>query len=104
MPLGARVLVRLIPSEDRTGGGLYLPAGAKDSLSQAGYGRVIEVARATIPDEEGFGTNVSGIPHGSNVLFPKERGLTVPWDDTLRILETKDVHAIIEEIPHEDAH
>ena len=99
MPLGPRVLVRLIRSADRSAGGLYLPPGAKDAVAQAAYGEVVEVARATTDDdEEGFGANVSGVPEGAKVLFSKEKGLPVPWDDELRILDVKDVVAVVEEI------
>ena len=74
--------------------GLYLPEGAKEEASEALLGEVLEVAR-TMPqparffeekDEDGpditggdFGTNVSGIPMGSMVLFAKNRGVTIPW-------------------------
>ena len=103
MPLGPRVLVRLIKSSDRTVTGLFLPPGSKDDLAVAAYGQVIEVARADQSDD-GFGTNVSGVPEGSNVLFDKSAGLPVPWDEDLRILNTKDVVAVVEEIDLEGAH
>ena len=104
MPLGPRVLVRVIRSTDRSAGGLYLPAGAKDAVAKAAYGEVVEVARATAEDpEEGFGKNVSGVPEGSKVLFSKDKGLPVPWDEDLRILDVKDVVAVVEEIELERA-
>ena len=99
MPLGPRVLVRVIRSTDRSAGGLYLPQGAKDAVAQAAYGEVVEVARATTEDpDEGFGANVSGVPEGAKVLFGKDKGLPVPWDEDLRILDVKDVVAVVEEI------
>ena len=104
MPLGPRVLVRMVKSEDRSAGGLYLPAGAKDSLAQAAYAQVVEVARADTDDEATFGENVSGVPEGAMVLFDKNRGLPVPWDEDLRIVEVKDVKAIVEEIGLDAAH
>jgi chaperonin GroES len=105
MPLGPRVLVRLIPSEDRSAAGLYLPPGAKDALARAALGEVVEVARASAEAEkDSFGANVSGVPHGSRVIFPKDKGLPVPWDEDLRILDVKDVAAIFEEIDLADAH
>jgi chaperonin GroES len=105
MPLGPRVLVRLLPSDDRTAGGLILPAGAKDATAEVSYAEVVEVARAA-PDEsdEGFGANVSGVPLGSRILFVKEKGLAVPWDDKLRIVMVKDVVALIEEFELDDVH
>ncbi|MEL6187064.1 MAG: co-chaperone GroES family protein [Myxococcota bacterium] len=103
-PLGLRVLVRIEKSEDRTTGGLFLPAGAKDAIAEADYGEVIEVARAEADDEEGFGANVSGIPEGAKVLFPKGKGLTVPWDDQLRVVNVEHISAIVDEIESDDVH
>ena len=56
-PLGPRVLVRIRKLEDRTGGGLYLPAGAKEEHDDALWDRQFEVnvraafrmCRAAIP-------------------------------------------------------
>lgn len=103
-PLGPRVLVRLEPGDDRSAGGLYLPAGAKEALAQAAYGVVIEVARAEGKDEDGFGQNVSGVPEGVKVLFPKDEGLAVPWDENLRIVEVKSISALVEEIEADEVH
>ena len=100
-PLGPRVLVRLQPGDDRTQSGLFLPAGAKDATAQAAYGKVVEVARAD-DDEEGFGRNVSGVPEGVMVLFPKDEGLPVPWDEGMRVLEVKHIFAVVEEIEEDD--
>jgi co-chaperonin GroES (HSP10) len=41
---------------------------------------------------------VSGVPHGARVLFAKSAGTKVPWDEDLRILETKEVLATVDEI------
>ena len=100
-PLGPRVLVRLIPGGDRSAGGLFLPPGAKDALTAAGYGEVVEVARTTPGGETERGLNVSGIPEGARVLFAKDKGLPVPWDEALRVLDVKDVVALVDEVePH----
>lgn len=100
-PLGPRVLVRLIPGGDRSVGGLYLPPGAKDALAAAGYGEVVEVARATVGADTDRGLNVSGIPEGARVLFAKDKGLPVPWDEALRVLDVKDLVALVDEVePH----
>jgi co-chaperonin GroES (HSP10) len=102
MPLGMRVLVSVI-SEDRTDAGLYLPPGAKEAKDEALFGEVIEVARdKPTTDEET--SNVSGVPHGAKVLFKKEAGVRVPWDERLRLLEVRDILATVEEISAEDAH
>lgn len=104
MPLGPRVLVRLVASEDRSSGGLFLPPGAKDAVAKAAYGEVVEVARASSEDDESLGTNVSGIPQGAFVLFPKNAGLPVPWDDALRVVDVKEISAIVEEIDRSETH
>ena len=99
-PMGMRVLVRVLPSDERTPSGLYVPSTAvKDDGAEAMYGEVIEVARAE-PDatEELEGANVSGIPHHARVLFLPNAGIRVPWDDSLRLVETKNVLAVVEEI------
>jgi chaperonin GroES len=99
LPLGPRILVSVIKEEDVTDSGLYLPQGAKEAQGEALYGEVIEVARADPKDvEEGLGVNVSGVPHGAKVLFAKSSGTKVPWDEDLRILETKEVLATVDEI------
>ncbi|MCA9651408.1 MAG: co-chaperone GroES, partial [Myxococcales bacterium] len=81
-------------------------------------GEVVEVAR-TMPkadplvesedeaDEEDepvvdLGKNVSGVPLGANVLFEKDRGVVVPWDDTLRLLEVRHVLAIVDIISEDE--
>jgi len=113
-PLGPRVLVRVVRSADRSESGLFLPAGAKEDHSEALLGEVIEVARAapkeaSIDDDDDgddddgeskadLGANVSGIPVSAHVLFAKEHGTTVPWDDSLRILEVRRILAIVETI------
>jgi co-chaperonin GroES (HSP10) len=103
MPLGPRVLVRVLHEEDVADSGLYLPAGAKERLQESLYGEVVEVARAAPADpKEGFGANVAGVPHGARVLFGKNAGIRVPWDDDLRILETKEVLATVQEVSEEE--
>jgi co-chaperonin GroES (HSP10) len=97
MPLGPRVLVRVLHEDDVAESGLYLPQGAKEKMQEALFGEVLEVARAE-PSKSDLGVNVSGVPHGAKVLFAKEAGTKVPWNDDLRILETKEVLATVEEI------
>ena len=97
MPLGLRVLVQVIRIEERTDAGLYLPAGAKEANDDALYGKVIEVARDR-PTSDDVTENVSGVPHGSLVLFRKEAGVRVPWDDRMRLIDVKDILATVEEV------
>ena len=112
-PMGPRVLVRVIKAADRLESGLYLPEGAKEEASEALLAEVLEVARA-MPDKivyydddqdhahDSFaGENVSGIPINSKVLFEKSRGVTVPWDESLRLLHVRHILAIVDEIPED---
>ena len=103
LPLGMRVLVQLIHDDDRTDAGLYLPQGAKEQQDDAHYGKVIEVARDRPTTDEAT-ENVSGVPHGAFVLFRKDAGVRVPWDDRLRIIDVKDVLATVEEVMAGEAH
>ena len=102
-PLGPRVLVRICEGETRSAGGLLLPQGVQEQHNEALYAKVIEVARDALSSEE-VGENVSGIPIGVFVLFSKHAGLTVPWDDKLRLVDTKEIVAIVEEFEYEGAH
>ena len=106
-PLGMRVLVRVIKQDEIHETGLYLPDGAREKMTEAIFGEVIEVAR-TRPEDKGeeasLGTNVSGIPCGARVLFAKEEGIRVPWDDSLRLLEVKHVLATVEEVGIDQTH
>ncbi|KIG14033.1 hypothetical protein DB30_07300 [Enhygromyxa salina] len=110
------MLVRVIKDPDRLDSGLFLPEGAKENARQALLGEVVEVAR-TMPkvayefgpdddddddDGAGFGANVSGIPLGAKVLFGKARGLAVPWDDSLRVVDVRYLLAIVDEIPEDE--
>ena len=115
-PLGPRVLVRVLRGPDRSESGLFLPAGAKESHAEALLGEVIEVARAmpkadlsALDDGDDddapkadLGANVSGVPLGAQVLFPKDAGVAVPWDESLRLLVVKDVLAIVEIITQDE--
>jgi co-chaperonin GroES (HSP10) len=103
LPLGMRVLVQMIKIEERTDAGLYLPAGAKEAQDEAFYGRVIEVARDR-PTTDDVAENVSGVPHNAFVLFRKEAGVRVPWDDRLRLIDVKDILATVEEVLADEAH
>ncbi|MCS6961611.1 MAG: co-chaperone GroES [Deltaproteobacteria bacterium] len=92
-PLGMRVVVKVIPEADRTSGGLYLPDGAKAEMQESLLCLVTSVATAYEDTSE---TNISGVPLNSYVLIPKKAGIKVPWDDNIRIVEVKDILAIVE--------
>jgi co-chaperonin GroES (HSP10) len=103
LPLGLRVLVEVIKVDERTDAGLYLPAGAKEAQDEALYGKVIEVARDR-PTSDDVTENVSGVPLGAHVLFRKEAGVRVPWDDRMRLIDVKDILATVEEVTVDEAH
>ena len=96
-PLGMRVLVRIRKDSNVSEGGLYLPEGAKQAMAESLIAEVIEVAVASDhhTDEE---ANISGVPLGSTVLIGKTVGVKIPWDEELRLVETKDVLALLTEI------
>jgi len=99
-PLGFRVVVRLRKEEARTDSGLYLPEGSKQAQQESLLGEVIEVASAIERDIYGEDeeVNVSGVPIGALILMPREAGVRVPWDDELRIVDTKQILAIVSEV------
>ncbi len=96
-PLGMRIVIRLRKEPNMTDSGLYLPEGAKAALMESQIAEVVEVASA-VDDHTHEETNVSGIPLGSLVLIPKDVGVKIPWDEELRIVETKQVLAVIDEV------
>lgn len=96
-PLGMRVVVKLTKDESKTDSGLYLPEGSKEKSQESLLGEVIEVATAEDLDED-EPANISGVPLGALVLIPKGVGIKVPWDETLLIVETQDILALIDEV------
>ncbi len=98
------MLVQVLKTEERTDAGLYLPAGAKEASDDAFYGKVVEVARDKPTTDATASENVSGVPHNAFVLFRKEAGVRVPWDDRLRLIDVKDILATVEEVEDADAH
>ncbi|HQH25806.1 MAG TPA: co-chaperone GroES family protein [Oligoflexia bacterium] len=96
-PLGMRVVIRIRREASRTDTGLYLPEGARQNMHESVLGEVIEVASAVDADSDEE-ANISGVPEGSLVLIRRDAGVRIPWDDDLRIVETKDVLALVHEI------
>ncbi len=96
-PLGMRVVVKIRKEVNQTETGLYLPEGAKQAKQESILGEVLEVASAIDSDTEEE-HNISGIPEGALVLIARDAGTVVPWDEDLRIVETKEVLAIVNEI------
>jgi len=95
-PIGMRVLVRLQKDDNQTDAGLYLPEGAKEEQAESILAEVVEVASALDEDTDEE-ANISGIPLGATVLISKDAGVSVPWDDALRIVDTGEVLALVEE-------
>lgn len=96
-PLGYRVVVKICKDNNLSEGGLYLPEGAKQGMSESLLAEVLEVASATDEDTDEE-ANVSGVPLGALVLIEKTVGVKIPWDDDLRIVDTDDVLAIVSEV------
>ena len=44
------------------------------------------------------------MPLNAFVLFRKEAGVRVPWDDRLRLIDVKDILATVEEVSPHEAH
>lgn len=96
-PLGLRVVAKVVKDSNVTDGGLYLPEGSKEATQESILAQVIEVASA-VDNQTEEETNISGVPLGSLVLIPKTSGVKVPWDDSLRLIDTKDILALVDEI------
>jgi len=96
-PLGFRVVAKIVKDDNVTESGLYLPEGAKEAMQESVLAQVIEVA-STMDSRTEEETNVSGIPLGTLVLIPKNQGIKVPWDDELRIIDTREILALVDEI------
>lgn len=97
-PLGMRVLVAIRREPNQTDSGLYLPEGAKTNMQESLLAEVLEVASACDAGSEDEETNISGIPQGSLVLIPKNAGTKIPWDEERRIVDSKDILAIVNEL------
>lgn len=95
-PLGMRILVRMRKTANQTDAGLYLPETARSNRNESVLCDVVEVARA-VDEETEEEANISGIPNGAVVLIPENAGTPLPWDEDLRIVETKDVLALVSE-------
>lgn len=94
-----RVLVQIKKGDGKSDGGLYLPDNAKERGEESLLAEVVEVASAVDNDAGDLQeVNISGIPLGATVLIGKNAGVKVPWDEFLRVVETKDVLGIVDEM------
>ncbi len=90
-PLGDKVVVQVLDSEDKTAGGIYLPDSAKKKPQE---GKVIAVGPGRFLDD---GTrNKLNVKVGDKVLFSKYGGSEVTIGvDEYTILDEDQVYAIL---------
>ena len=90
-PLGRRVLVKRVASEEKTAGGIYLPDNAKEKPQEAEV-----LALGTGKDDEGKDV-VFTVAVGNRVLISKYGGTEVKLDgDDVLILNESDILGIVE--------
>ncbi|MCE5269288.1 MAG: co-chaperone GroES [Planctomycetaceae bacterium] len=90
VPLGANVVIRRLPVEEQTAGGIALPPTAQKRPRQ---GRVLSVGDGRLlPDG-------SRVPHqvkeGDRVLIDDYAGAEVMVDDQILVVDEKDILAIL---------
>lgn len=90
-PLGERVIVKPVPSEEKTKSGLYIPDNAKERPQQ---GEVVAVGAGRLLDN---GTRVAiDLKVGDTVLFSKFAGTEVKLDgEEYLILREADVIGVL---------
>lgn len=90
-PLADRVVVRVLESDEKTSGGIYLPDAAKKKPQE---GEVVAVGEGRLLEN---GTrNELTVKVGSKVLFSKYGGNEVTLDgEDLLILDEDQIYAII---------
>ena len=91
-PLNDRVLVKRLESEEKTAGGLYIPASAKDNPSK---GQVVAVGPGKMDDN---GKRIPmAVKPGDEVLFNKYAGTEVKLDNVDHlVMREEDILAIID--------
>lgn len=92
-PLHDRVLVKRLPEEEKTAGGIIIPDSAKEKPSR---GEVIAAGPGkTADDGKAIAMNVK---NGDKVLFSKYAGTEVKVDgDEMLVMREDDILAIIED-------
>lgn len=90
-PLGDKVVVRVLESDEKTTGGIYLPDAAKKKPQE---GEVVAVGEGRVLEN---GTkNELTVKVGNKVLFSKYGGNEVAIDgEDLLILDEDQIYAII---------
>jgi len=91
-PLADRVVVKVLESEEKTKGGIFLPDTAKEKPQQA---KVVAVGPGKVLED---GTRVSvEVKEGDIVLFAKYAGTEVKIDGTeYLVIGEKDILAVVE--------
>lgn len=91
-PLADRVVVRVLESEEKTKGGIFLPDTAKEKPQQA---RVVAVGPGKVLDD-GKRVGVE-VKEGDIVLFAKYAGTEVKIDGVeYLVIGEKDILAVVE--------
>lgn len=89
-PLGRRVLVKRVASEEKTAGGIFLPDNAKEKPQEAEV-----IAVGTGKDEEGKDVTFT-VKKGDKVLISKYGGTEVKLDgDDHLIINESDILGIL---------
>ncbi len=89
-PLGRRVLVKRVASEEKTAGGIFLPDNAKEKPQEAEV-----IAVGTGKDEEGKDVSFT-VKKGDKVLISKYGGTEVKLDgDDHLIINESDILGIL---------
>jgi len=90
-PLGDRVIIELVQSEEKTASGIVLPDTAKEKPQE---GKVVAVGAGTVLDN---GERVAlEVAVGDRIIFSKYAGTEVKYEGTeYLILRESDILAII---------
>ncbi|MCM3761093.1 co-chaperone GroES [Alkalihalobacillus oceani] len=90
-PLGDRIVIELVESEEKTASGIVLPDSAKEKPQE---GKVVAVGTGRVTDNgERIALEVS---EGDSIIFSKYAGTEVKYDNKeYLILRESDVLAII---------
>lgn len=91
-PLGDRVVIELVESEEKTASGIVLPDTAKEKLQE---GKVVAVGSGrTLDNGERVAIDVAA---GDRIIFSKYAGTEVKYDGKeYLILRESDILAVVE--------
>ena len=90
-PLGDRVIIELVESEEKTASGIVLPDSAKEKPQE---GKVVAVGSGSVLDS---GERVAlEVSEGDNIIFSKYAGTEVKYQGTeYLILRESDILAVV---------